>query len=69
MSRKKRYTIKTACPQCGCTTATVMTAEELEKRYGHVPNFDLECGECLAQFSAPAAEACPEWDAACRLKR
>jgi hypothetical protein len=65
---KKRYTIKTGCPQCGCTHTTVMTKEELQERYGHGPNFDMECGECMAKFSAPAKEACPEWDEECRLK-
>jgi hypothetical protein len=44
-----------------------MTKEELQERYGHVPNFDLECGECMAKFSAPAKDAYPEWDEECRL--
>jgi len=68
MAKQKRYTVKTACPQCGCTGATVMSEEELKKRYGHVPNFDLECGECMAKFTVPARDACPEWDAECRMK-
>jgi hypothetical protein len=68
MSKKKRYTVKSACPQCGCTAATVMSEEELKERYGHVPNFDLECGACMAKFSQPAKDACPEWDADCRMK-
>lgn len=68
MEKKKRYTIQSACPQCGCTQTTVMTKEELQERYGQVPNFDLECGECMAKFSKPANEACPEWDEECRMK-
>jgi hypothetical protein len=67
--KKKRYTVKSACPQCGCSFATVLSAEELEKRYGKVPNFHMECGECMAQFSAPAKDACPEWDEECRLQK
>jgi len=68
MPKKERYTVKAACPQCGCTQTTVMTPAELKERYGHVPNFDLECGECMLKFSTPAEDACPEWDADCRLK-
>ena len=66
--KKKRYTIKAGCPQCGCTQTTVMTKEELQERYGHVPNFDLECGACMAKFSTPAKDACPEWDKECRMQ-
>ena len=50
MAKKKRYTVKAACPQCGCSGATVMSEEELKERYGNVPNFDMECGECMAKF-------------------
>ena len=57
MAKKKRYTVKAACPQCGCSGATVMSEEELKERYGNVPN-----------FSTPAKDACPEWDAECRMK-
>jgi hypothetical protein len=46
-----------------------LSEEELKARYGHVPNFDMECGECMAKFSVPAKEACPEWDQECRLKK
>jgi hypothetical protein len=67
MAKKKRYTVKSACPQCGCSGATVLSEEELKARYGNVPNFEMECGECLAKFSTPAKEACPEWDAECRF--
>jgi hypothetical protein len=45
-----------------------MSEEELKERYGNVPNFDMECGECMAKFSTPAKDACPEWDAECRMK-
>jgi hypothetical protein len=48
---KKRYTINTACPQCGCSGAQVLSAEEMQARYGHVANFDLECGECMLKYS------------------
>jgi hypothetical protein len=68
-TKKKRYTVKSSCPQCGCSGATVLSKEELKARYGNVPNFDMECGECMAKFSVPAKEACPEWDAECRMKK
>jgi hypothetical protein len=69
MPKKKRYTVKTACPKCGCSGANVLSEEELKKRYGDVPNFDMECGECMAQYTVPAKDACPEWDAECRMKK
>jgi hypothetical protein len=28
----------------------------------------MECGECMAKFSTPAKDACPEWDQECRMK-
>jgi hypothetical protein len=64
----KRYQIKTACPQCGCSFATHLTAEELKARYGDMPNIQMECGECTLKYAAPMEEACPEWDKECKLK-
>jgi len=69
MAKKKRYTVKAACPQCGCSAATVLSEKELKARYGNVPNFDMECGACMAKFEVPAKDACPEWDAECRMKQ
>jgi len=65
---KKRYTINAACPQCGCSRSQVLTEDEMKEKYGHVPNFDLECGECMLKFSQKMADACPEWDKECKLK-
>jgi hypothetical protein len=65
---KKRYTIQTACPQCGCSRSQVMTEEEMKERYGHVPNFDVECGECMLKYTAEMKKACPEWDKDCKLQ-
>ena len=65
---KKRYTINTACPQCGCSRAQVLTDEEMQKEYGHLPNFEMECSECMKNFTAEMKTACPEWDKECRLK-
>jgi uncharacterized Zn finger protein len=67
MARKK-YQIKTACPQCGCTELTVLSEEEIRKKYGNVPNFDLECGECMQKYTAEMKTACPEWDKDCKLQ-
>ncbi|MDA8139005.1 MAG: hypothetical protein M0036_10165 [Desulfobacteraceae bacterium] len=65
---EKRYQIKTACPKCGCSFATNLSAAELKKRYGDVPNIDMECGECMLHYQAPMKDACPEWDKECKLK-
>jgi hypothetical protein len=64
----KRYQVKTACPQCGCSFATHLTAEELKERYGDVPNIEMECGECMLKYATPMEKACPEWDQECKLK-
>ena len=64
----KRYKIETSCPQCGCSAVSTLSEEEIQRRYGDVPNIELECGECMAKFSTPAKDACPEWDAECRMK-
>ncbi|BBO91195.1 hypothetical protein [Desulfosarcina ovata] len=64
---KKRYQIQSACPQCGCSFAQVLSKEELMKRYGDTPNIELECGECMLKFQADRESACPEWDAECRM--
>jgi phage gp16-like protein len=68
MSRK-RYEIKTACPQCGCSELTVLSKEEMEKRFGHVHNFAMECGKCMAKYTEKMKDVCPEWDKECQLKK
>ena len=65
---KKRYQIKTACPQCGCSFASHLTAEEIKERYGDAPNIQMECGECTLKYAVAREEACPEWDKECKLK-
>jgi hypothetical protein len=64
---KKRYKIETACPQCGCSLATILSAEEIKKRYGDAPNVEMECHECVSKYTTPMEEACPEWDKECKL--
>lgn len=65
---KKRYTINSACPQCGCSGAQVLSEEEMKERYGHVENFDLECGECMLKYTEEMENACPEWDQECKMQ-
>jgi hypothetical protein len=64
----KKYRIKAACPQCGCSFAQVLSKEEIQERYGDAPNVHLECGECMMQYDTDMQTACPEWDKECRLK-
>ncbi|MGB5155999.1 hypothetical protein [Desulfobacterium sp. N47] len=64
---KKKYTIKTACPQCGCAMLTVLSPEEIKEKYGDVPNVEMECGECSLKYSSEMKTACPEWDKECKL--
>ncbi len=68
--KKKRFAIKTTCPQCGCSGLTAgLSAEEIEKRYGHLPNVALECGECMIKYEESWEKACPEWDQECKLRQ
>lgn len=63
----KKYQIKGACPQCGCTDVTVLSAEEMKKKYGDVPNIELDCSACTAKYDSEMKTACPEWDKDCKL--
>ena len=67
-AKRERYHIKSTCPQCGCSYAQVLSPEEIKEKYGDMPNVELECGECMMKFEEPMEEACPEWDAECKLK-
>ncbi|QTA91898.1 hypothetical protein [Desulfonema magnum] len=66
---KKNYEIKTACPQCGCSAVSHLTAEEIRKKFGDVPNVEMECGACMMKYSTPMETACPEWDKECKMKK
>jgi hypothetical protein len=46
----------------------VLSEEEMKERYGHVPNFDMECGECMEKFTSEMKSACPEWDKECQMQ-
>ncbi len=52
----KKYRIKSSCPQCGCSGTTHLSEEELKKRYGDVPNIELECHECMMVMEADVEE-------------
>ena len=64
----KRYTIKSACPQCGCSFLNVLSEDEITEKYGDDPNLHLECGECMLKYEDDRESACPEWDKECKLK-
>ncbi|MEW6671670.1 MAG: hypothetical protein AB1427_08195 [Thermodesulfobacteriota bacterium] len=64
---KKNYRIKTACPQCGCSGLTVLSAAEMKKKYGNVPNIELECSECMLKYEKEVKAVCPEWAAECKI--
>jgi hypothetical protein len=65
--KKERYQIKSSCPQCGCSFAQALSKEEMQKKYGNIPNIELECGECMKKFETDMETACPEWDKECKL--
>ena len=64
----KTYRIQTACPQCGCSAVSHLTAGEIKERFGDVPNVDMECGECLLKYQTSMESACPEWDRECQAR-
>lgn len=68
MARQNRYKLQTACPQCGCSSVEHVSHEEMMKRFGDVPNIELECSECMARYTADRKTVCPEWDAECRQR-
>lgn len=66
--KSKNYTIETTCPQCGCSAVSHLSTEEIRKKFGHVPNVELECSECMLKYSTPMENACPEWDKECKME-
>lgn len=66
---KKRYEIKTSCPQCGCSAVSHLSHEEMMEKFGNVPNIEMECGECMSKYSSGMETACPEWDKECKLDK
>jgi hypothetical protein len=66
--KNKKYTIKTTCPQCGCSAVSHLSDEEIREKFGDVPNIDMECHECMVKYETPVKEACPEWDKDCKMK-
>ena len=40
----------------------------LKDKYGDVPNFELECHECMEKYMTEMKSACPEWDEECRMQ-
>ena len=66
--KDKRYTIKTTCPQCGCSAVSHLSHEEIMEKFGDVPNVEMECSECMLKYETTVKKACPEWDKECRLK-
>ncbi len=52
----KKYRITTSCPQCGCGGTSHLSEVELKKRYGDVPNIELECHECMMIMDANVQE-------------
>jgi hypothetical protein len=67
--KRKTYRMKAVCPQCGCTELTVLSAEEMKKKYGDLPNIELECSECTLKYERKMKNACPEWAKDCKMEK
>lgn len=68
MSKQKRYEMKLACPQCGCSAVQHLSPEEIRERYGDVANVEVECSACMVQYAVKMKTACPEWAKDCKLE-
>lgn len=66
-SKRKRYRVSMACPQCGCSAVANLSKEEIQERYGDVPNVEMDCHECLMTYETAMKDACPDWDHECRM--
>ncbi|MCW7754588.1 hypothetical protein OOT00_11395 [Desulfobotulus sp. H1] len=64
---RKSYKVTMACPQCGCSAVSHLSKEAIQKRFGDIPNVELECHECMLKYEAARADACPEWDKECQM--
>ncbi|SLM28632.1 putative heat shock protein Hsp33 [Desulfamplus magnetovallimortis] len=64
----RQYKLKTSCPQCGCSAVSHLTKDEIKKRYGDIPNVEMECSECILKYETPMKDACPEWDNECKME-
>ena len=65
----KSYRMKARCPQCGCSAVMHLSKEEIEERFGNVPNAELECSECMEKYEVAMKDACPEWDQECKMMK
>jgi hypothetical protein len=66
--KNRRYTIRTTCPQCGCSAVSHLGYKEIREKFGDVPNVEMECHECMLKYETQVKEACPEWDKDCKMK-
>ena len=64
---KKKYTIQTSCPQCGCSAVSHLSKEEIKDKFGNAPNIEVECSECAMKYETEMKTACPEWDKDCKM--
>lgn len=62
-----KYTVKTACPECGCVKECSYTGEEMRDKYGNVKVVSDECGKCLSSYENPIESACKAWGTDCHL--
>ncbi len=65
----KQYRLSARCPQCGCSAVMHLNQEEIQKRFGNVPNAELECSECMKKYEVAMKDACPEWDKECQMMK
>lgn len=67
MTRKKRYEVKGACPQCACGSIYHLTAEEIEAKTIDKENIEITCPECGQVHREQIKSVCPEFARDCHL--
>ncbi|MBU2489740.1 MAG: hypothetical protein KKA60_10145 [Proteobacteria bacterium] len=63
----KKYRLEGKCPQCGCSSVSHLSKEEMDKHFKGLDNLELDCGECMRKFTEKAATACPEYAKDCKI--
>ena len=54
---KKRYQIKSECPECGCGLIDKMTPDEFVEKYGKIKDqVDVNCSECGKEHDGDVTE-------------
>ena len=55
-------------PICAKPDDLIKDVYEIRKKYGEVPNVEIDCRECMVKYQTSMKSACPEWDRECKTR-